>query len=188
MGKSTRGRRATRQTKHTILIVTNGERTEKAYLDEVKRLASKPGLSIKVEFINGDGNNIVKKLRSPHGDTSAYDEVWIVIDADGKDRSDFVAQCGKLSGKQIWRGIVSVPCFEVWLTAHYEPVQNYVDQADAQKHYKQLIPAGTNPKHLPEDFPWEGMNDAIERCHLPGAEESAASIKSLSPQAQPCPN
>jgi hypothetical protein len=71
-----------------------------------------------------------------------------------------------------WHPVVSRPCFEVWLVAHDEPVHRYVDQADAQRHYRKLVPAGTPEKAIPKTFPYGDVADAVSRCHLPEARQA----------------
>src|SRR5699024_9138642 len=67
---------------------------------------------------------------------------------------------------QSWFGIVSRPCFEVWLIAHYEQVRRYADQKDAQTHYRRLLPEGVGAKEVPPDFPYDAVGDAVRRSHL----------------------
>ena len=160
--------RKTRQPRQTILLVTNGRVTEYMYLKELGKRAQ---LSIKVKMINGEPETLVRELQNPRGDTSGYSEVWIVVDEDGMDRSGFLAACQEASSsKQPWYGIVSRPCFEVWLIAHYEQVHRYSSQQDAQRHFQRI--ANTATKELPQDFPYNEAVAAIERCHLPGIDEN----------------
>ena len=70
---------------------------------------------------------IVRNLTRSQGGLDEYDEVWIVVDHDGKDRQGFLEACRRVRGTRMV-GIVSTPCFEVWLNAHYERVQKYRDQ------------------------------------------------------------
>ena len=144
--------RKTRQPQQTILLVTNGRVTEKTYLEELKRRACLDNTHIKVKMINGEPETLVRELQNPRGDTSGYSEVWIVVDEDGTDRSDFLAACQEASSsQQSWYGIVSRPCFEVWLIAHYEQVHRYSSQQDAQRHFQRI--ANTATKELPKIFP-----------------------------------
>lgn len=167
-----RRRRPPRTTKTSVLIVTNGERTENSYLGRLKQEArSQGGLAITVRVIRGDPKTVLKKLSSPKGDTSGYDEVWIVVDEDGVDRTGFVEQCARKSPAGKWFGIVSRPCFEVWLIAHYERVRNYQDQKDAQRHFNELAPVGKvreSDKHLPASFPFDQYRSAAGLCRLAG--------------------
>ena len=94
--------------------------------------------------------------------------VWIVVDHDGTDRRPFLADCQKITQAKVI-GVVSVPCFEVWLNAHYGPVRNYQNQEDAQRHYLELtgLPAKER-KSLPTDFPFDSFTRACTSSRLPG--------------------
>ena len=135
-----RPRRAERR---TILIVT--KETEKTYFDRLGREFSQqeasPNTTFTTKFINGAPLTIIKELDGPRSSISDYDEVWIVVDHDGVDRRPFLDRCRRLDRKHkqtTVHGIVSVPCFEVWLNAHYEQVCLYRDQHEAQQHYRKL--------------------------------------------------
>ena len=169
MTPSRRKQRSQRVVRRTVLLVTNGRVTEDAYLRQLCRRVNHDGISAKVKVIKGDPLTVVKQLGGPRSDLSEYEEVWIVVDHDGQDRHDFLAKCRRLSSKRtVVHGVVSVPCFEVWLNAHYAPVKNYQNQADAQTHYRELTGLSSkDAKMLPDDFPWDRGGQAAARCHLP---------------------
>ena len=161
-------RRRSREQKTAVLIATNGALTEQVYLREIKRQVQDSTLAIRVEFLNGEPESMLRKLTSPHGDTSSYDEVWIVVDEDGLDREPLVRECAALTTRrQRWVAVVSRPCFEVWLIAHYTQVRRYTDQKNAQHHFRQLIPDDHPVKDLPSDFPFSAAGEAVGRSHLP---------------------
>ena len=164
-----RRRRVQRSERRTALLVTNGRVTENDYLQQLRQRTDRSRISVKVKVIDGDPLTVIKELKGPRSDLSDYKEVWIVVDHDGRDRHDFLAACRRLSSRQtVIHGVVSVPCFEVWLNAHYASVKNYRNQADAQAHYLELT--GLSKKHaktLPDDFPWDRVSQAVIRCHLP---------------------
>ena len=82
-------------------------------------------------------------------------------------------------------GIVSVPCFEVWLNAHYAHVKNYRNQADAQAHYLELTGLSKkNAKTLPDDFPWNEAVQAVDRCHLPTDEQPEIDAQGTCPSTK----
>ena len=164
-----RKRRSQRAERRTVLLVTNGRVTENTYLQQLCRRVDRDRVSAKVKVINGDPLTVVKELSGPRSDLSDYREVWIVVDHDGRERHDFLKECRELSSRQTdVHGIVSVPCFEVWLNAHYAHVKNYRNQADAQAHYLELTGLSKkNAKTLPDDFPWDETVQAVARCHLP---------------------
>jgi len=164
-----RKRRSQRAERRTVLLVTNGRVTENTYLQQLCRRVDRDRVSAKVKVINGDPLTVVKELSGPRSDLSDYREVWIVVDHDGRERHDFLKECRELSSRQTdGHGIASVPCFEVWLNAHYAHVKNYRNQADAQAHYLELTGLSKkNAKTLPDDFPWDEAVQAVARCHLP---------------------
>lgn len=164
-----RKRRSQRVELCTVLLVTNGRVTENAYLQQLCRRVDRDRVSAKVKVIEGDPLTVVKELSGPRSDLRDYREVWIVVDHDGQDRHGFLAACRRLSSKRtVVHGIVSVPCFEVWRNAHYDPVKNYQNQADAQAHYRELTGLSSkDAKTLPDDFPWDKVTQAAARCHLP---------------------
>ena len=169
MAPPRRKRRSQRAELCTVLFVTNGRVTENAYLQQLCRRVDRDRVSAKVKVINGDPLTVIKELKGPRSDLSDYKEVWVVVDHDGQDRHDFLAACRRLSSKRtVVHGVVSVPCFEVWLNAHYAPVKNYQNQADAQTHYRELTGLSSkDAKMLPDDFPWGRGAQAAARCHLP---------------------
>ena len=150
-----RRRRAQLSERRTVLLVTNGRVTEYAYLSQLCRRVDHGRISAKVKVIEGDPLTVIKELSGPRLDLSEYREVWVVVDHDGQDRHGFLAACRRLSSKRtVVHGVVSVPCFEVWLNAHYAPVKNYQNQADAQAHYRELTGLSSkDAKTLPDDFP-----------------------------------
>ena len=79
-----RRRDSRRQERTTVLIVTNGTRTEMAYLKEIKRLARFRPISITIQPVPGDPQTVLRKLKTPAVDASAYDEVWVVVDEIGR--------------------------------------------------------------------------------------------------------
>ena len=166
-----RKRRSQRVERRTVLLATNGRVTEDAYLRQLCRRVNHDGISAKVKVIKGDPLTVVKQLGGPRSDLSDYKEVWIVVDHDGRDRHDFLAACRRLSSRQTAvHGVVSVPCFEVWLNAHYAPVKNYQNQADAQAHYRELTGLSSkDAKMLPDDFPW-GRGGGAGRGQVPSAD------------------
>lgn len=149
-----------------------------------KSKSLRKSVSVKIEVIEGDPMTLLRKVTAPKATNSGYDEIWIVVDHDGADRTEFLRRCAKKSTKkQKVIGVVSIPCFEVWLVAHYEQIRNYQNQKEAQRHYLQLAELEQDKqKSLPENFPWDGIDAACERSRLKG-------VKLPDVNAQdPCPS
>lgn len=142
--------------------------TERTYLEGLQQRVDRSTVSVRTKVINGDPLTVIEALRRPRATITEFAEVWIVVDHDGKNRSDFLAACRRLStGRTTVHGVVSVPCFEVWLNAHYGLVRNYQNQAEAQRHYRELTgESRSGDKVIPKDFPWEAMPEAVHRCYL----------------------
>ncbi|SYZ33447.1 RloB family protein [Propionibacterium australiense] len=173
-------KRGQRDERTTILLVTNGGKTEKSYLEALKRKVPRDsGLSVQIRPEDGkEPETILRNLERERSDLSGYDEIWIIVDHDGRDRQDFLAKCEKRG----MIGVVSVPCFEVWLIAHYEQVRLYREQADAQRHYRQLTELkGRDAKGLPDNFPFDRVAEAAKRCCLTGKPLPAVNAQGPSP-------
>ncbi|WP_442868150.1 RloB family protein [Brevibacterium sp. BDJS002] len=178
--KPSRGRKP----KKTVLLVTNGRITEKRYLDELKRLANRDkSLHVDTRPVSGrDPIGVLHKLDSPQGDVSNFDEVWVVVDHDGVDRRDFLRRCESMSTKSTQvRGIVSVPCFEVWLIAHYKQVGRYPNQEAAQQDLALVTRRHKSKKELPDDFPWDRISEACSRCHIADEDQPRLNQQGNSP-------
>lgn len=189
MARGMRRSTQSRSQRRSFLIVTNGALTENSYLSELtSRIHTTKSLrksvSVRIEVIKGDPTTLLRKVTAPKATNSGYDEIWIIVDHDGADRTDFLRRCAKKSTKkQKVIGVVSIPCFEVWLVAHYEQIRNYQNQKEAQRHYLQLAGLEQDKqKSLPENFPWDGIDAACERSRLKG-------VKLPDVNAQgPCPS
>ena len=170
MGKDLTRGRGKRTQRTTILLVTNGGKTEKTYLEMLKdRVPRSSGLSIKTSWHDGkEPETILKNLLRPRTRLAEYDEVWIVVDHDRTDRQRFLTDCRTVKRSKVI-GVVSVPCFEVWLNAHYGPVRNYQSQEDAQRHYRELTGLSSQEeKSLPPSFPFDAFTRACTNSRLPG--------------------
>ncbi len=154
--------------------MTNGETTEIQYLNELARRAYRndQSLAIKVKLVKGSPSTVVKKLTSPHGDTSDYDEVWIVVDEDDFDVGPLMDACRRNSASK-WVAVVSRPSFETWLVAHYEMVGKHMHQRDAKRQLAKITGRSEDEKELPAGFPVENWEDAARQCRLAGRQEEA---------------
>lgn len=172
-----RRKQVARPSKTTILIVTNGEITELQYLNRIAARARRldKSLEIKVKAIPGAPLTVVRKLESPQGDVSGYDEVWIVVDEDDFDAGAFLDACNRHRSSH-WVPIINRPCFETWLVAHYEPVSRHVSQEDAKAQLARITNRRPNEKDLPADFPFDAVGLAVRQCRLSGAEEEATGV------------
>ena len=149
-----------RSTKTTVLVVTNGEVTELRYLEWLRDKVNGPHekYSVTVKDISGDPLRVLSKVP-----TKNYDH------HSSKKMQSFIKDCQR----ENITAVVSVPCFEVWLNAHYARVKNYQDQKEAQRHYHQLSGVlEKDEKTIPQDFPYDNYEQACANAHLAGKYEN----------------
>jgi hypothetical protein len=74
------GRRvSTREERRSVLVVTNGIRTEVDYFDALKKEPWVTADKVKIKFEPGDPTAVVLRAARIRDD-SAYDEVWVVCE------------------------------------------------------------------------------------------------------------
>ena len=67
--------------------MTNGRVTENDYLQQLCQRTDRSRISVKVKVIDGDPLTVIKELKGPRSDLSEYEEVWVVVDHDGRFRA-----------------------------------------------------------------------------------------------------
>lgn len=144
----------------TILLVTNGAITEKNYLNIVrKKYGIRSKLRFEVTFISGSPKSVLDELK--RGDQSIYDSVWICFDKDdtaNDELNNFLSFC---RDKSNFNAIISVPCFEIWLHAHYGVVPECSHQSEAIERYSKAVGISKEDKNLPDNFPFEKWGEAV---------------------------
>ena len=114
-------KRKTHQRKpHKVILIIGEGQTEEAYFQAVRQKLRSPLLRLEIEpaKTKSDPVNLVKKAKLRHK-TGDYDYVFCVFDGDKAAEAQQAQQhLGKCGDKV--RGFISVPCFEVWLTLHFE--------------------------------------------------------------------
>lgn len=195
----------TRQQKTTVLLATNGERTEEQYLKRLKGVIEQTHpkkYSITVIFKDGNPVTLLGKLKSPQGDASVYDQVWLFIDKDDNTLSldRFLVDCrredknrerentrsrkrGKIGPGQerVFKAVVSNPCFEVWLVAYFARVKRYQNQDEAQHHYERLAGLPRHTKNLPESITTDSFDTQCDNAKLVGADHIELNAEGVPP-------
>mgnify|MGYP001670860288 CR=1 FL=1 len=64
-----------------------------------KSKSLRKSVSVKIEVIEGDPMTLLRKVTAPKANNSDYDEIWIIVDHDGADRTEFLGRCAKKSTK-----------------------------------------------------------------------------------------
>jgi hypothetical protein len=113
-------RKASKRKPRTVILIIGEGQTEEAYFRAIKQEFHSASLSLEIEpaKTKSDPVNLVRKadLRKKTGD---YDYIFCVFDGDKPEEAHKARQQLAKGGNTI-RGFVSVPCFELWLTLHFE--------------------------------------------------------------------
>jgi hypothetical protein len=155
-------RRDVRPQRLTLLIVTNGERTERDYFEGLR---GEPWVvvALRVKFEKGTPDNAVVRAVQVRQDDE-YDKVWVVCDVDEYDVSGAIQHA-----KDGAVGLaLSMPSFEVWLILHLSencPAFNNARQAD--DYLRSLLPNWDKINLRFSDFK-DGIADAVERAKKRG--------------------
>lgn len=168
-----RRRAGVRPQHRSVLILTNGSRTENDYFEALRGEDWVTADKVRVKFEKGEPAAVVQRAARIRDD-SAYDEAWAVCDVD-----EFDVKLAMASAKSLDIGLtLSVPCFEVWLILHVSercPGFNSATQAGA--HLRKLLPNWDKKALKFADFR-EGIADAVVRAKRlgepPGANPSTA--------------
>ncbi len=106
--------------KRSILIVVEGEQTEKNYfLGLSHREEVRTHFSIRVKVSGGGTPCDIVQYEIDNRD-GRYDEVWCVLDVEEPNRRRLAAEAVELAENSDISLCLSNPCFEVWLLSHFE--------------------------------------------------------------------
>lgn len=138
-GRETELRRrpaGSRAARRTVLIVTNGERTEVDYFTALRAEPWVTANKVTVKLKKGDPLAVVLRAASIRDDDE-YDEAWAVCDAD-----EFkIGTAVDTAHDHAVELVLSAPCFEVWLILHYKDGCPAFDNAtQVGTHLKKIVP------------------------------------------------
>lgn len=157
------GRRVgTREERWSVLVVTNGNRTEVDYFEALKKEPWVIADKVKVKFEHGEPAAVVVRAARIRDD-SAYDEAWVVCDVDDFDLKSAITDA---ADREV-RLALSVPSFEVWLILHLsDGCPGFNNATQVNGYLKKILPAWDKTALKFTDFR-DGIFDAVTRAkHL----------------------
>lgn len=137
-----RDRKPKRQENEVILIVCEGEKTEKNYLNQLKDFFRLSNVSINIFSSKNPSPLQVIKFAKEKSKGNSYDKIYCVFDKDTHPDFDKARQGCK---KYKFEVIVSNPCFEFWILLHFTYTTksfsanspcNELIESDLKKHIK----------------------------------------------------
>jgi len=175
-----------------LLVVCEGEVTEKQYLEEFKRWKNSPDVDIRIFGPAGDPVTLVQKaieLRDAaaatarsQGDVNAdYDEVWCCFDVDlFGPRVAPARDQAKANGLRL---AMSNPCFELWLLLHLRDSPGARGHHGMQDVWRELQP-DVDDKHIDFDALKDGYEAAVRRAEKLEADAAAAGEPNREPTTE----
>jgi hypothetical protein len=172
-------RRGTAEGEAAILVVTEGEKTEPIYLEQLRRRLHLTATRIEVVQAAGtDPRSVVtsaidlKKTRhheALRGEGVDYSEVWVVFDSEHKVGTGELKNALNMARAAKVEVALSAPCFEYWLVLHFEYTTVYLcSYAETERRLKRHIPRYDKSEPPMEDL-LSRVKDAVanaSRCRL----------------------
>jgi RloB-like protein len=154
-----RRRANTRTERRSVLIVTNGVRTEVDYFDALRKEPWVTADKVTVKFQSGGPIAVVLRAAEIRDD-NAYDEAWAVCDVD-----EFAIEAAIAAAEEREVGLaLSLPSFEAWLILHLsEGCPGFNNATQAGRHLKSLLPGWDKTGLKFSDFR-AGVFDAAVRA------------------------
>ena len=173
VGSKRRGKK-TRDLKSTVLILVQGEITEKEYFDTlVRQRGWSSGVAVTVKVQSEAPDQMARRAVKWRRD---YDWVFVVTDVDEWTPQQF-SKAQSLSersnaGNQI-KLVITNPKFDLWLCAHYRTMKAGCDDArvtQVEKELRILVNRrgrkdSQRRKHIPTDFPHGDFDEASQRVN-----------------------
>lgn len=154
-------KKPTRNEKRVIVLVSEGENTERHYFKALEAKIDKTTTQLTYYGPCGEPSAIyrraVEEREKLARDDNKGDEVWAIFDEDNHPHFKAAVTDCRRSGIMVG---YSIPCFEVWLIWHEEDFGKQDDHHQVQKHFSGLCtdydPKGsktTNFRKLVEKWP-----------------------------------
>jgi hypothetical protein len=157
-----RRRPGSRKSKDRLLVVCCGAKTEKMYLEGMRKHFRGSPVALVVKPDAGAPSRLVDlAVKLWERDRDGFDEVWCVFDVDefGDDVEDAVTTAGQMDIALA----ISSPCFEFWLLLHFADHTAWLKDAAAAKAKLCRHVPGYDKTKLDFAAFASGMADAIER-------------------------
>ena len=168
--RSIRRRGPTRQPKQRILIVCEGEETERGYFKDFQHEVRNPRVHVEVASESGEPLQVVEiavrlkkkaegEARAQHDENLRWDEVWGVVDVDEHAHLDKARQ---LAVKNDILLAISNPCFELWALLHFQEQRAHIERDKAQAALRRHLSGYDKGLDFPKLHP--GYGNAVRRA------------------------
>ena len=156
--------------KPTILVVTEGEVTEREYILAFKDAYRNPRVTVEVAEEHGVPKTLVRiakhykeeadaKASREEDENLAFDSVWCVFDIDDHPAVGETKMMARDNGIHL---AISNPCIELWLLLHFGENPGMQDRATMERKLKKFVPK--YDKHVDYGMYATGYSHAVARA------------------------
>ncbi|WP_089156924.1 RloB family protein [Micromonospora sp. NBS 11-29] len=147
-----------REQRHTVLAVTNGRSTERAYLEALRQ---EPWLEhrLVVAVENGSPIDAVRGAARRRDDND-FDQAYVVCDVDHYAPAEPEREAQRHDVALLW----SNPCFEVWLILHLDGCTRHLENAEKAKDLLRRYVRNWDKTRLDFDDFRDGLDAAVKRA------------------------
>ncbi|HYO51384.1 RloB family protein [Archangium sp.] len=168
--RSIRRRGPTREPKRRILIVCEGQETERGYFKGFQHEVRNPRVHVEVAGETGEPLQVVQvavrrkdeaasEARQQRDENLRWDEVWGVFDVDEHARLDAARQLARKNGIDL---AISNPCFELWALLHFQEQQAHIERDKAKAALQRHLPGYDKALDFARLHP--GYSEAVRRA------------------------
>jgi hypothetical protein len=149
-GRSRRTTEAGSSRRRSILVFTEGSKTEPMYLTHWQRL-HRDRVRVAFDTFHAAPMQLVERAAARHADDlrkvrhghgAVYDEYWCVFDVDEHPNIRRALDLAASNGISV---AVTNPCIEAWFLLHFQDWGAAIDRGDAQRKSSDLLGCGKAP-------------------------------------------
>lgn len=174
--RSIRRRGPTREPKQRILIVCEGEETERGYFKAFQHEVRNPRVHVEVASETGEPLQVVDiavrlkkraatEAREQRDENLRWDQVWGVVDVDEHAGLGAARQLAVENDIDL---AISNPCFELWALLHFQEQRAHLECDKAQAALRRHLPGYDKGLDFPKLHP--GYANAVRRAQALDAE------------------
>jgi RloB-like protein len=163
-------RSPSRQPKHRILIVCEGENTEPLYFKQFQHKVRNPRVHVKaigpagvprsvVETAISEKEKAEQEAKRERDENLRWDQVWAVFDVDDHPKRSEAIQLADSNAISL---AISNPCFELWAFLHFQDQQAHIERDKLRQSLKAYLPR--YDKELEFETVHAGYDAAVTRA------------------------
>lgn len=161
MGRRIRRPHPSKQVKTHYAVFTEGQVTERQYLELLRQHLRPQHATITIHPIGGEPSKVLKEYQKAR-QREDFDRAILIIDVDQHDKLDETLQ--ECKSRTDLDAVVSSPCFELWLLWHAIDRRGHVETHECVRMTRSHNL--TKDKALTTKFPMKNIDEAMTRARI----------------------